>query len=162
MNRRKQGKKNPTISKSFNPTTDNDFKALDAQHDEHATGEDGAPPATKRLHLEIQKGKKVVESSKNKKDDPSKQPLHPKESTHCSDILTSTQDIDVLMDEDMWDIDLGDLYLLGLEDACKNNTLHAISPKKIQLLTDILNTARTRAKLGIITNNPKETTKKYI
>ena len=43
----------------------------------------------------------------------------------------STQDIDVLMDEDMGDIELGDLDLLGLEDACKNKTLHAISPKQI-------------------------------
>ena len=63
------------------------------------------------------------------------------------------------MNEDMGDIDLGDLDLLRLEDACKNNTLHAIAPKQIQLLTNILNSSRTRAKLGIITNKPKETQK---
>ena len=56
----------------------------------------------------------------------------------------------------MGDIDLGDLDLSGLEDAYKNNTLHVVAPKQIHLLTDILNSARTRARLGIITNNPKE------
>ena len=64
------------------------------------------------------------------------------------------------MDEDMGDIDLGDLYLLGPECVYKNNTLHAIAPKQIQLLTNILNSARTRARLGIITNGPKEVNKR--
>ena len=59
----------------------------------------------------------------------------------------------------MGDIDLGDLDLLGLKDACKNNTLHSIIPKKIQLLTDILQSTNTRSKLGIIISNPKETKK---
>ena len=59
----------------------------------------------------------------------------------------------------MGDIYLGDLDLLGLEDACKNNTLHAIAPKKIQLLTDILNSSKTHSKIGINISNPKETKK---
>ena len=57
----------------------------------------------------------------------------------------------------MGDIYLGDLDLLGLEDACKNNTLHAIAPKQIQLLNDILNSAKNHARLGIITGIPRET-----
>ena len=54
-----------------------------------------------------------------------------------------------------WVTDLGDLDLLGLEDACKNNTLHDIAPKQIQMLTDILHTAKANNKMGIITSNPK-------
>ena len=51
-NKRKQGKKNPIVSKPSNPTTSNNFEPLATQHDEHATGEDGAPPAMKQLHQE--------------------------------------------------------------------------------------------------------------
>ena len=83
MNISKQSKKNPTVSKPSNPTTSNSFKALATQHEEQATREDGVPPATKRLHQEIEKGKKTVESSKNTGDDPYEQHLHPKDSTHC-------------------------------------------------------------------------------
>ena len=63
------------------------------------------------------------------------------------------------MDEDMGYIDLVDMDLLGLEDAYKNNTLHAITPKKIQLLSNILQSSRTRTKLGIIIRNPNKTKK---
>ena len=58
------------------------------------------------------------------------------------------------MDEDMGDIELEDLDLLGLEYACKNNIHHAIAPKEIQLLTEILQSSITRTKWGIIISNP--------
>ena len=63
------------------------------------------------------------------------------------------------MDEEMGDIDLGDLDLLGLEDAYKNNSFKDISPTHIQNITDILHTAKANNKLGIITANPKDTKK---
>jgi len=33
------------------------------------------------------------------------------------------------MDEDMGDMDLGELDLLGIEDACKKHAFHTIAPK---------------------------------
>ena len=63
------------------------------------------------------------------------------------------------MDEEMGDTELGDLDLVGLEDACMNNTFQYISPKQIQMLMDILHNAKANNKLGIITTTPKETKK---
>ena len=63
------------------------------------------------------------------------------------------------MDEEMGDIDLGNLDLVGLEDAYKNNTFQDIAPKQIQMLTNILHTAKSNNKLGIVTNTPKEINK---
>jgi hypothetical protein len=59
------------------------------------------------------------------------------------------------MDDDMSDLDLGDIDLLGLEDACKQKAFHAISPKQIQLIKEVLKKSRARFKLGI-QNNPQK------
>ena len=56
------------------------------------------------------------------------------------------------MDVEMGDIEVG----IGLEDACKNNTLQNIAPKKIEMLTDILHTSKSNNKLGVVTTTPKE------
>ena len=63
------------------------------------------------------------------------------------------------MDEEMGDIELGELDLAGLENACENNNLQNIAPKQIQMLTNILHTAKANKKLGIVTTTPKETKK---
>ena len=63
------------------------------------------------------------------------------------------------MDEEMGDIELGELDLAGLENACENHNLQNIAPKQIQMLTDILYTAKANNKLGIITANPKDINK---
>ena len=42
------------------------------------------------------------------------------------------------MDEDMGDLDLGELDLLGLEDACNKRAFHMIAPKQIQVLKEVL------------------------
>lgn len=44
-------------------------------------------------------------------------------------IFSTSQDLDVLMDDDMGDLDLYELDLLGLEDACKKHAFHTILPK---------------------------------
>ena len=60
--------------------------------------------------------------------------------------------------EEVWeDIDLKGLDLLGLEEACKNNALHAITPKQIQFPTDILQSPNTRSKLGVVIIHLKDT-----
>ena len=77
---------------------------------------------------------------------------HPNSSTMPSqEILSysSSQDFDVLMDEDMGDLDLGEIYLLGLEDACKKRSFHTIAPKKIHLLKEVLNKAKMQSRIGI-------------
>ena len=63
------------------------------------------------------------------------------------------------MDEEMGDIELGELDLAGLENACENHNLQNIAPKQIQMLTNILHTTKANNKLGIITANPKHTKK---
>ena len=72
---------------------------------------------------------------------------------------TSTQDIDVLMVDDMGDIELGDVDLIGLEDACRNKTFHGIAPKKIHLIKDILIKSKSQSRLGIINCESKEANK---
>ena len=81
------------------------------------------------------------------------------EAVHTQTSLLSTQYAYILMDEEMGDIELGDLDLVGLEDACKNNTFQDIAPKQIQMLTDILHNAKANKKLSIVTTTPKETKK---
>ena len=63
------------------------------------------------------------------------------------------------MDEEMGYIEIGDMDMVGLENACENNNPQNIAPKQIKLLKDILHTAKANNKLGIITANPKETKK---
>jgi acetate kinase len=76
-------------------------------------------------------------------------------------ICSTSQDFDVLMDEDMGDLDLGELDLLGLEDACKKHAFHTIAPKQIHLLKEVLNKAKCVARLGI-QNNPPIDLKKVV
>ena len=49
-NKRKPGKKNPTISKPSNPTTNNSFEEIATQHEEQDFGDDEASPTRKRIH----------------------------------------------------------------------------------------------------------------
>ena len=63
------------------------------------------------------------------------------------------------MDEEMGDIEIEDLDLAGLENSCKNNNPQNIAPKQIEMLKDILHTAKANNKLGIIAANPKDTKK---
>ena len=60
------------------------------------------------------------------------------------------------MDEEMGDIEIGELDLASLEKACKNNDPQNIAPKQIEMLTNILHKAKASNKLGIITANPKD------
>jgi hypothetical protein len=61
----------------------------------------------------------------------------------------------------MGDLDLGELDLLGLEDACKKTCLPHDSPKEIHLLKEVLNKAKLHARLGI-QNNPPIDLKKVV
>ena len=49
------------------------------------------------------------------------------------EVLHARESLDpyVIMDEDMNDLDLGDLDLLGLEEAYRHKALHAFLGKKI-------------------------------
>ena len=55
-------------------------------------------------------------------------------------------DMEAPLEEVSGEIDLKGLDFLSLEEACKNNAMHAITPKQIQLLTDILQSPSTRFK----------------
>jgi hypothetical protein len=57
------------------------------------------------------------------------QPISSSMPSQENPICSTSQDFDVLMDEDMGDLDLGELDLLGLEDACKKHAFHTIAPK---------------------------------
>ena len=59
------------------------------------------------------------------------------------------------MDEDMNDLELGDLDLLGLEESCHHKYFYVISSKKIQLLKDTLSKTKAISKLGIQNLSPK-------
>ena len=68
-------------------------------------------------------------------------------------------DTETPMEEVKGDIDLKGLDLVSLEEACKNNAMHAITPKQIQLLTDILQSPSTRSKLGVAISHLKDSKK---
>jgi hypothetical protein len=76
-------------------------------------------------------------------------------------IFSTNQDLDTLMDGDMGDIDLGDLDLLGIEDACKKHAFHTMTPKQIHLLKEFLNKSKLHDRLGI-QNNPPTSLKKVV
>jgi hypothetical protein len=65
------------------------------------------------------------------------------------------------MDEDMGDLYLSDLDLLGLEYACKKNTFHTITPKEIHLLKEVFHKDKLCGQLGI-QNKPPADLKKAI
>ena len=60
------------------------------------------------------------------------------------------------MEEVRGEIDLNDVDLVSLEEACKNNAMHAITPKQIQLLIDILQSPSIRSKLGVVISHLKD------
>ena len=62
----------------------------------------------------------------------------------------------MLMDEEMGDIKKGELDLVGLENAYKNNDPQNIAPKQIEMFTNILHNTKANNKLGIIAANPKD------
>lgn len=53
------------------------------------------------------------------------------------------------MDEEMGELELGELDVIGMEDACRRNTFNSISQNPIQLLKEALHIARTTNKLGV-------------
>ena len=65
-------------------------------------------------------------------------------------------DTEVPMEEVRGEIDLKGLDLVSLEEACKNNAMHAITPKQIQLLIDNLQSPNTRSKLGVVISHLKD------
>ena len=72
------------------------------------------------------------------------------------EIPLPTIDTEVPMEEVRGEIDLKGLDLVSLEEACKNNAMHAITPKQIQLLTDILQSPNTKSKLGVVISHLKD------
>ena len=53
------------------------------------------------------------------------------------------------MDDDMSDVEIGELDLQALEEACKRKAFSSILPKKIQLLTDSRLKSNVKCDLGI-------------
>ena len=53
------------------------------------------------------------------------------------------------MDDDMSDVEIGELDLQAVEEACKKKAFNSISPKQIQLLTNALHKANANCELGI-------------
>ena len=68
-------------------------------------------------------------------------------------------DTETPMEEVKGDIDLKGLDLVSLEEACKNNAMYAITPKQIQLLTDILQLPSTISKMGVAISLLKDSKK---
>ena len=54
-----------------------------------------------------------------------------------------------LMEEDSESLDLGELDLLGLEDACRRKEFDKINPRQIDTLEVVLSRAQQQKKLGI-------------
>ena len=63
------------------------------------------------------------------------------------------------MEEVRGEIDLKGLDIVSLEEAYKNNAMHVITPKQIQLLTNILQFPSTRSKLGVAISHLKDSKK---
>jgi hypothetical protein len=137
-NRRRQNHKSHSTGKYFIPPMNNSFEVLATHSEEVEETPVEDQPTPKRQHQESkqdQGGGSTQDPSING----SKYHSAPGAS-NAQDLMlgSSNQDLDVLMDEDMSDLALGDMDLLGLEDACRHNAFHAISPKHIQLLKDAL------------------------
>lgn len=60
------------------------------------------------------------------------------------------------MDEEMGNLKFGELNLLGMEDACKRNAFHAISPKQIYIIKECLYKEGDFNKQGVQRNPPKD------
>ena len=60
------------------------------------------------------------------------------------------------MDDDMSDVEIGELDLQALKEACKKKAFNSILPKKIQLLTDSHLKSNAKCDLGIQNVHPKE------
>jgi len=138
----------------MDPSTSNNFQALSQQSN-------GAEPIEEEIHM-THKNKHQY-PMQNQGSIPSIDPILteinsqpnlsstlPPENLICS----TSHDFHALMDEDMGDLDLGELDLLGLEDACKKHAFHTISPKKINLLKEVLNKAKLHTRFGIQNNPP--------
>ena len=53
------------------------------------------------------------------------------------------------MEEDSDGIELGDLEIIGLEDACKRKDFDKIKPHQIDTLAEVLSKAQQQEKLGV-------------
>ena len=59
------------------------------------------------------------------------------------------------MDDDMSDVEIGELDLQALDETCKKQAFSSISPKKIQLLAHALHKVNVKCELGIQNVHPK-------
>ena len=57
--------------------------------------------------------------------------------------------MEIQMDDDMSDVEIGILDLQALEEACKKQAFGSISPNKIQLLTYAIHKSNANCELGI-------------
>lgn len=48
--------------------------------------------------------------------------------------LTGYHGPEIVMDEEIFELELGDLDISGIEEACAQKSFHSITPKQIQLL----------------------------
>ena len=91
------------------------------------------------------KGKQKEDSSQNQKKDVHAEQIRKQIEVQTQEISTPIMDTETPMEEVRGDIYLKGLDLVSLEESCKNNTMHVITPKQIQLLTNILQSPNTRS-----------------
>ena len=60
------------------------------------------------------------------------------------------------MDDEMSEIELGELGLLGLEDTCTKKYFSSILSRQIQLLKETLTKAKDQNKLGVLNMQQKD------
>ena len=77
----------------------------------------------------------------------------PKSATLKSGKENATRDTPNPMEEDVEKLELGDLDIIGLEDACKHQEFDKIKPHQIETLAKVLSKAQQQAKLGIQSGN---------
>ena len=53
------------------------------------------------------------------------------------------------MEEDYEGLELGELEIIGLEDACKSKDFNKIKPHQIEKLAKVLSKAQKQSKLGV-------------
>ena len=74
---------------------------------------------------------------------------YPKSESLKSEGQNVTRGTPNLMEEDYESLELGDLDIIGLEDACKHQEFDKIKPHQIDTLAKVLSKAQQQEKLGV-------------
>jgi len=119
-NRRHSNHKNPTVSKTPTLITSNNFDILDDQLEEIETQNAKDQPPPKRKHQEPNPDQNQDPNQSRKNREPQGHSTSTTLTSQEVPLTTSNQDFDVVMDEDMSDLGLGYLNLLGMEESCQH------------------------------------------